>query len=113
MIEEPIVGSSSSPFAEFLQALHATDWVRQGYQEYHDHADGKCPFCQQKLPPEFDAQLASCFDDRYERQVQRVSALLQQYKDAMNGILLLTPYFLRKLPPLPVRDLPFIMTMTL
>ena len=86
IIEEPIVGSSSSPFAEFIQALHATDWVRQGYHEYHKHANGKCPYCQQKLPPEFDAQLASCFDDRYEKQVQRVSALLQQYKAAMNGI---------------------------
>lgn len=86
LLSESIVNSSSTPFAVFLRELNATDWVVQGHALYHNHANGKCPYCQQDLPDDFEAKLASCFDSAYKNTVAELQAFARQYKDTLNSI---------------------------
>ena len=53
LLDKAIVSSSGSSFAQFIKALNATDWVRQGHDHYAAHTSGKCPYCQQALPEGF------------------------------------------------------------
>lgn len=50
ILGKSIVSSATTPFAEFIKALNATAWVRQGHEQYRETPDIKCPYCQQKLP---------------------------------------------------------------
>lgn len=64
ILEKKIISHSDSAFATFMKAINATDWVRQGRETFH--TDGKCPYCQQKLPEDFESEIAQCFDKEYE-----------------------------------------------
>ena len=76
MLYNPITSSGDSPFAGFIKALNATDWVRQGHEHFKD-TEGKCPYCQQMLPDDFEQELASCFDAQYQIEI----AALMQFRD--------------------------------
>lgn len=86
LLGERIVSSSDTDFARFIKAINATDWVRQGHEKYHATADGKCPYCQQNIPSSFEEDLAACFDESYQQEVNAIKALLQSYKDAGNNL---------------------------
>lgn len=86
LLGERIVSSSDTDFARFIKAINATDWVRQGHEKYHATADGKCPYCQQNIPASFEEDLAACFDESYQQEVNAIKALLQSYKDAGNNL---------------------------
>ena len=86
LLGKRIVSSSDTDFAKFIKALNATDWVRQGHEQYHDAPDHKCPYCQQKLPDTFEKDLADCFDESYQLEVAQLAELLQAYKDAGNSL---------------------------
>lgn len=81
-----IVSSSDTDFAKFIKALNATDWVRQGHEQFHNTPDNKCPYCQRKLPDTFEKDLADCFDETYQQEIGALNVLLQAYKDAGNGL---------------------------
>lgn len=53
LLAEAITSSGGTEFARFMKVLNASEWVRRGHDAYVHKADGKCPFCQQKLPRRF------------------------------------------------------------
>lgn len=60
LMGKTISSSSDTDFSKFIKALNATDWVRSGHTHYAGQTDGKCPYCQQKLPVNFDKEIAWC-----------------------------------------------------
>lgn len=80
LLDKVIVSSSDTPFARFLKALGSTasDWVRDGHTHFTGTAGGKCPYCQQKLPANFESEIAACFDAQYQQDIRD----LGQFRDA-------------------------------
>ena len=87
LMDKPVVSSSESPFASFIKALSATDWVRNGHDHYSAQADGKCPYCQQKLPAGFEAEIAACFDAQYQQDIDDIRAFQTTYVRETSSIL--------------------------
>ena len=86
LLLQPVYSSASTPYAEFLKALNNTAWVQEGHKRYHAAANGRCPYCGEKLRSSFEDDLASCFDDRYKQAVARLQRFEQEYKDTLNRI---------------------------
>jgi len=84
LLLKPIVSSSDTPFADFMKALNATDWVRQGHERFAE-ADGKCPYCQRKLPDNFEEDITACFDGQYQQDLDDLSKFLADYESDMQG----------------------------
>ena len=74
MLDKVIVSSSDTPFARFLKALGSTasDWVRDGHTHFSGSAGGKCPYCQQKLPANFENEIAATFDAPYQQDIRNI-----------------------------------------
>lgn len=72
LLDKVIVSSSDTPFARFLKALGSTasDWVRDGHTHFSGSAGGKCPYCQQKLPANFENEIAATFDAQYQQDIR-------------------------------------------
>lgn len=72
LLDRMIVSSSDTPFAKFMKALGdtASDWVRDGHTHYAGAAGVKCPYCQQKLPANFEADIAATFDAQYQQDIR-------------------------------------------
>lgn len=87
LMGKSIASSSETPFASFIKALNATDWVRQGHAHYSGQTDGKCPYCQQKLPDDFDKDIAACFDAQYQADIAEITRFQSVYKSEMESIL--------------------------
>lgn len=87
LLDKAIVSSSGSQFSKFIKALNATDWVRQGHDHYAAHTDGKCPYCQQKLPVGFDEEIAACFDAQYQQDIDDLREFETVYKRETTAIL--------------------------
>jgi len=56
IFSEVIIGTSDTYLSELINKLSNTDWVRNG-QVYLENSKMKCPFCQQKLPDNFENEL--------------------------------------------------------
>ncbi|MEL7608821.1 MAG: AAA family ATPase [Bacillota bacterium] len=80
-----ITSSGDTPFAGFIKALNATDWVRQGHEHFTDAANGKCPYCQQELPGDFETQLSACFDAQYQEDIDALRQFQEDYTSDMQG----------------------------
>lgn len=82
LLDKVIVSSSDTPFANFMKALgaSASAWVRDGHTHYSAAAAGKCPYCQQKLPASFEADIASCFDAQYQQDIRDLSQFKSTYE---------------------------------
>lgn len=87
LMGKSIASSSETPFASFIKAMNATDWVRQGHTHYSGRTDGKCPYCQQKLPDDFDKDIAACFDAQYQADIAEITKFQSVYKSEMESIL--------------------------
>lgn len=83
-----IVNTSNTPFAEFLKEIGATEWVRQGHESYHALAKDKCPYCSETLPADFEKRLAASFDNQYQKNLERLNAFLDAYKQKSEDLLL-------------------------
>ncbi|MCH3949358.1 MAG: AAA family ATPase [Acidaminococcus sp.] len=81
-----IVNSSDTQLAKFWKKIEASEWVRQGHSAYHGKTDGKCPFCSQPLPSEFEKFLTDSFDDQYEKNLTKLSAFLEDYRNTANAL---------------------------
>ena len=88
ILEKSIVSSTNTPFAEFISALNATAWVRQGHEQYHNTPDGKCPYCQQKLPDDFENDIKACFDAQYESDTRALKNYYEDYKQKSHDLFL-------------------------
>lgn len=86
LLRKSIVSSSDTPFAGFIRALNATDWVRQGHEHFPQTPDGKCPYCQQTLPADFENQITSCFDAQYQEDTQQIARYHSVYRELANAL---------------------------
>jgi wobble nucleotide-excising tRNase len=86
ILGKSIVSSSNTPFSEFIKALNATAWVRQGHEQYHETPDSKCPYCQQKLPDNFEDDIKACFDAQYQKNIAILKYFYDTYKQKANGL---------------------------
>lgn len=86
LVSEPVISSASSAFSDFLNSIQASDWVRNGHTMYSHPANGKCPYCQQQLPSNFEEQLTNCFDEQYKDKIDKLDALLENYKNRANAL---------------------------
>lgn len=80
LISTPIVSSGSTPFAEFVKELKSADWVKRGHDTFQHASGGKCPYCQQLLPEDFEEKIASCFDQSYQRQIEELQRCANTYR---------------------------------
>lgn len=89
LLDRMIVSSSDTPFAKFMKALGdtASDWVRDGHTHYAGAAGGKCPYCQQKLPANFEADIAATFDAQYQQDIRDLGQFQATYIRETDGIL--------------------------
>lgn len=89
LLDRMVVSSSDTPFAKFMKALGdtASDWVRDGHTHYAGSAGGKCPYCQQKLPANFEADIASTFDAQYQQDIRDLGQFQATYIRETDGIL--------------------------
>lgn len=87
LLDKAIVSSSGSQFSQFIKALNATDWVRQGHDHYAAHTAGKCPYCQQTLPTGFEEEIAACFDAQYQQDIEDLREFEAVYKRETAAIL--------------------------
>ena len=89
LLSKSITSSSETDFAKFMKALNATDWVKNGHAAYVGHSDKKCPFCQQKLPDDFEKNIKECFDEQYQNDLLALEAFQTAYSSKMSQILTL------------------------
>lgn len=82
-----ITSSNDTPFANFIKALNATDWVRQGYNDFNQKTEGRCPYCQNDLPSNFESDIASCFDSQYKEDIDALEDFKRLYINEMNVVL--------------------------
>lgn len=89
LLDRMVVSSSDTPFAKFMKALGdaASDWVRDGHTHYAGVAGGKCPYCQQKLPANFEADIAATFDAQYQQDIRDLGQFQAIYIRETDGIL--------------------------
>ncbi len=78
LLGTPIVGSGSVALAALIEELQNSDWVAEG-RAYFDHADGRCPFCQQQAPHGLAEQLRDYFDSRFTEQVASLAASVERH----------------------------------
>lgn len=81
-----IVNSASTELAGFLRELGATEWMRQGHDEFACHADGKCPYCGRGLPDNFEQTVLDSFDTRYQANLKKLSDFLLLYRTTANNL---------------------------
>lgn len=86
LMGKPISSSSDTDFAKFIKALKATDWVRSGHTHFAGQTDGKCPYCQQKLPSNFDKEIAACFDAQYQEDIAAINSFQKTYELEMDSV---------------------------
>ena len=87
LMGKAISSSSDTDFSKFIKALNATDWVRSGHTHYTGQTDGKCPYCQQKLPANFDKEIAACFDAQYQEDIADILAFQRTYASEMDALI--------------------------
>ena len=82
-----ITSSSQNPFNEFIQSLGALKWVQDGHARFAEKAGDLCPYCHQTLPKKFEADLASCFDQKYEQNMRILTDFSSHYKQEAENII--------------------------
>lgn len=88
-LAEAVMSSDGTEFARFMKMLNASEWVRRGHDAYVHKADGKCPFCQQKLPDDFETSMASAFDESYQESLNTLRTLQSNYDTKMKALVAL------------------------
>lgn len=86
LLSESIVSSSDSTFSQFMKAVQAVDWVQHGHEKFSASAGEVCPYCQQKLPDDFESQLTACFDEQYQQKISRLKKLYENYRQTANQL---------------------------
>ena len=85
-----IVGNENSTVADFINEINNSDWVKQGLEylpEVSGEKKGKCPFCQKEtIDVEFIHEIKSFFGGAYERDLESLKGILEQYQSSANSI---------------------------
>lgn len=86
VLSKKVVGKEDVNVSAMIQHLGNSDWVRQG-MKYLGHTDDDCPFCQQKLPHEFEKSLEDYFDETFEAGTRALSQFRDTYNSVADGLL--------------------------
>ena len=86
LLAKAVISSADTPFADFIRAIGATDWIRQGHEKFSHAAGDKCPYCNQTLPSDYEQQIASCFDAQYEADRQTLQSFKSAYESAVDTV---------------------------
>ena len=73
----PITLSGESRLAGLIQKLGNSDWVSRGRQYLHGR---ECPFCQEALPPDFEAEIARLFDGHRRARLEHLETQVVAYE---------------------------------
>ena len=79
-----IVNSADTDFAKFIRKIGATEWVRQGHEQFSHTAEGQCPYCSQSLLENFEEVFAASFDTQYQENLQKLKNFRESYRNAAN-----------------------------
>jgi wobble nucleotide-excising tRNase len=86
VLGKKVVGKEDVNVSAMIQHLGNSDWIRQG-MKYLGHTDDDCPFCQQKLPHEFEKSLEDYFDETFEAETRALSQFRDTYYALADGLL--------------------------
>ena len=86
LLGEEIKSKGATEYAKFVNDIGALPWIEEGHQKYHQSANGKCPYCNQPIPTDFEEQFASCFDDEYQRKIHKIEDFRTRYLQHMGII---------------------------
>jgi wobble nucleotide-excising tRNase len=86
VLGKKVVGKEDVNVSAMIQHLGNSDWIRQG-MKYLGHTDDDCPFCQQKLPHEFEKSLEDYFDETFEAETSALSQFRDTYNALADGLL--------------------------
>ncbi|TBU71640.1 AAA family ATPase [Phytopseudomonas daroniae] len=86
VLSKKVVGKEDVNVSAMIQHLGNSDWIRQG-MKYLGHTDDDCPFCQQKLPHDFEKSLEDYFDETFEADTKALSQFRDTYKSVADGLL--------------------------
>lgn len=76
-----VVGNQDVPISKLIEHLDNADWVNKG--RLYINENGVCPFCQQKtITVDLEQQLNSFFSGEYEKDMQHIKRLIEQYRIA-------------------------------
>lgn len=81
-----VVGNQDVPIAKLIEHLDNADWVNKG--RVYIGEGGVCPFCQQKtITIDFEQQLNGFFSGEYEKDMQHIKSLIEQYRIASEKLI--------------------------
>lgn len=86
VLSKKVVGKEDVDVSGMIQHLGNSDWIRQGLK-YLAHTDDDCPFCQQKLPHEFEKSLEDYFDEKFEADTRALLQFRDTYNSVADGLL--------------------------
>jgi len=86
VLSKKVVGREDVNVSAMIQHLGNSDWIRQG-MKYLNHTDDDCPFCQQKLPHEFEKSLEEYFDETFEADTKALLHVRDTYNSVADGLL--------------------------
>ena len=86
LLKTPLTSSESTEFARFVKILGNVSWIKEGHDKYHTD-DGKCPYCQRTLPPDFEEQYKSCFDEDYQNSLNELNQFHDDYDRALGSFI--------------------------
>ena len=86
IMETSIVSRSNTDFALFIRTLGSMDWVTHGYNTFHEKTDGRCPYCQQALPSDFEEKFNACCDAQYNRDKAELARFIDSYRQMMTSV---------------------------
>lgn len=81
-----IVNSADTDFAKFIRKIGATEWVRQGHEQFSHTAEGQCPYCSQPLLENFEEVFTASFDTQYQENLQKLKDFREAYRNAANAL---------------------------
>ena len=84
-----IVSHSQTELAVFYQQLNNLRWVKEGHDKFAHMTGGRCPYCHQELKPsqdDFEEEFAKCFDQTYTILENKMKALSESYRRAVQSI---------------------------
>ena len=89
LLKKHIKSSAGGEFADLISKIHATEWVKTGFDHYMHDPENKnavCPFCQKTKISDFEDELAASFDEEYQKDMVGLRALRENYKNEMGRV---------------------------
>ena len=84
LLATSLTTSESTEFARFVKILNNASWLKEGHDKYHIE-DGKCPYCQEKLPDDFEEKYKSCFDEDYQKSINELTLFRKDYENQLTS----------------------------